>query len=738
MQYADVILDISAPSLDRTFQYRIPPEWEKEAVIGAPVLVPFGRGNTERKGYIVGLCENPKLEEGRLKSILGVCKRGLAIEDSLVELAYWMKEHYGGTWNDALRTVIPVKASVGRREEREVVAKKDAADLFAAGESAEKKHHGAKARLLYQLSEQPVIPYEVVAGKMHCAPATVRSLEKAGYLEVRKKKKEQRAGEGHRLLLSPEQEAAAEKVIGALGSAKTFLLFGVTGSGKTEVYLRVISEVLARGGQSIVLIPEIALTYQTVMRFYRCFGDRVAFLHSRMSKGERYEISERAKRGEISVMIGPRSALFTPFPNLSLIVVDEEHESSYKSESAPRYHARRTAVKRAEMAGATVLLGSATPSLESYQRALLGEYGLLTLTKRANKATLPKASIVDMRQEFAEKNRSVFSRCLREKMQDRLDKGEQIMLFLNRRGYSGFLSCRSCGEALYCPHCDVTLTAHKSGRLQCHYCGYQTDVPKRCPSCGSPYLAGFGTGTQKIEELVKTGFPMARVLRMDADTTRTKDGYERILDAFADHRADVLVGTQMIVKGHDFGGVTLVGVLAADLSLLASDFRAAERTFQLLAQAAGRAGRDAKQGEVVIQTYQPEHYAILAAAKQDYPLFYQEEMEFRNAMHYPPAGHMLLVLGMAASEAQLIAEMEKLQKDAGEYAEKKGQAYTWLGPVPARMRKANDIYRAVIYVKHKDYDALVDVKNRMEQQYLSGEIGRNCRIQFDFDPINMY
>lgn len=738
MLYADVIIDISAPSLDRTFQYLVPEEWEREAVTGAPVLVPFGRGNSERKGYIVSLSERPKIDEERLKPLSRVCERGLAIEDSLVELAYWMKEHYGGTWNDALRTVIPVKAAVERREAREVAAKKGRQELLLAYEEAERKRHGAKARLLRQLAEQPVVPYEVVSGKMHCGAATVRSLEAAGYLAVQPKTRELRLGEGFRTVLNPEQEAAAAAVLEALGSPKTFLLFGVTGSGKTEVYLRVIAEVLARGEQAIVLIPEIALTYQTVMRFYRCFGDRVAFLHSRLSKGERYEISERAKRGEISVMIGPRSALFTPFPKLSLIVVDEEHEGSYKSESTPRYHARETAVQRAKMTGATVLLGSATPSLESYRRALSDEYCLLTLPHRAGGAALPKALIVDMRREFAERNRSIFSRPLREKMEERLEKGEQIMLFLNRRGYAGFLSCRSCGEALSCPHCDVSLTSHRDGTLRCHYCGYRARTPERCPSCGSPYLAGFGTGTQKIEELVKKEFPQARVLRMDADTTRTKDGYERLLNAFGDHKADVLIGTQMIVKGHDFGGVTLMGVLAADMSLFASDFRAAERTFQLLAQAAGRAGRESKPGEVVIQTYQPEHYAVAAAAEQDYLKFFREELSFRKALNYPPEGNLLAVLGASPDEALLTQEMKRLLEDVKAFAGERELTIRWMGPAAAGLRKTNDIYRQVIYGKHADYEALVAVKNRMEQRLLSGEIGRGCRVQFDFNPLTIY
>lgn len=758
MQYADVIIDISAAELDRTFQYEIPAEMVGQISVGAPVQVPFGRGNTSKKGYVVGISDVPKISPERIKPLLFCCERGLAIEDSMVELAYWMKEYYGGTLNDALHTVIPVKVAVETKPRREIVAEADKSELTAAYADAVKKHHSAKARLLLQLRGQAEIPYEVVSGKMHCSASTIHSLQKAGYLSVRERTAGFRPGEGHHTVLNAEQEAASQQIIDALGTGQTFLLFGITGSGKTEVYLRTIEKVLKRGEQAIVLIPEISLTYQTVMRFYRCFGDRVAFMHSKLSKGERYQISEKARRGEISIMIGPRSALFTPFPKLGLIVVDEEHENSYKSEGVPRYHARETAVKRGQMSNAVVVLGSATPSMESYTRAEAGEYRMLTLTRRAGSAVLPEATIVDMRKEFANRNRSMFSRCLKEKMTKRLERNEQIMLFLNRRGYAGFVSCRSCGEAVRCPHCDVSLTYHRDGSLRCHYCGFQSVFQKKCPGCGSAYIGPFGTGTEKVEELVHQEFPGARVLRMDADTTRGKDGYEEILNAFADRKADILIGTQMIVKGHDFGGVTLVGVLAADMSLLESDYRSAERTFQLLSQAAGRAGRADKPGEVVIQTYQPMHYAVQAAARQDMPAFFREEIAFRRLMNYPPVGNLLVVFGTGPDEERLHGELKKLLEDSKEFVAKRTQAGdfseifrdgnpinegnselpVFLGPGAAGIRKAQDLFRQVIYVKSPDYQQLIAVKNRMEQLILAGEAARGCRIQFDFNPMNFY
>ena len=375
--------------------------------------------------------------------------------------------------------------------------------------------------------------------------------------------------EGKEITYTREQQQAIETFQQDYesGIRKTYLVYGVTGSGKTEVYMEMIETVVRAGRQAIFLIPEIALTYQMVLRFYQRFGDRVSILNSRLSAGERSDQMERVKRGEVDVMIGPRSALFTPFSNLGLIVIDEEHERTYKSEQIPRYHARETAKERARMEGASLVLGSATPSLEAFYRCEQGEYQLLRLPGRAAGQSLPRVYVADMREELKKGNRSILSDGLKERMADRLETGQQTMLFLNRRGYSGFVSCRACGHVVKCPHCDVSLSLHKGRRLVCHYCGHEEPAPDRCPSCGSSYIGGFRAGTQQIEELVKKEFPQARVLRMDLDTTRAKDGYEKILSAFANREADILIGTQMIVKGHDFTGVTLVGVLEAQMYL---------------------------------------------------------------------------------------------------------------------------------------------------------------------------
>ena len=533
-------------------------------------------------------------------------------------------------------------------------------------------------------------------------------------------------------LLTEEQETAVRQIMEEWEKPfpRPVLIEGVTGSGKTQVYMKLIEWTVSRGEQAIVLIPEIALTYQTVRRFYARFGDKVSVINSRQSQGERYDQFKRAKRGEVQVMIGPRSALFTPFSNLGLIVIDEEHEPSYKSENSPRYHARETAVQRSILEHAKVVMGSATPSMEAYSQAMRGNYGLVRLNARYGSRPMPQVSVVDLREELKAGNRSVLSRELREKMKARFEKKEQVMLFLNRRGYAGFVSCRSCGHVMKCPHCDVSLSEHNNDRLLCHYCGYETRKPQSCPVCGSPYIGGFKAGTQQIEKVVRESFPGIRTLRMDFDTTRTKGSYERILASFAAHDADVLIGTQMIVKGHDFPDVTLVGVIAADLSLNAEDYRCSERTFQLLCQAAGRGGRGNKPGEAVIQTYHPDHYSIQAAAVQDYQAFYEEEMSYRMLLDYPPASHMLAVLGSGPEDESLVQAMHYLKL----YIQRiyKGNDLHVIGPAYAAVGKVKDIYRQVIYLKHEDYQVLVKIKDQLEKYIEINSGFRKMYIQFDF------
>ena len=739
--YADIIIDITHEKLDKIFQYRIPAGMETELRTGMGVIVPFGKGNRETKGYIVGFSKECDYDPAKIKEILRTDDSGVAIESKMVALAAWMKEYYGGTMIQALKTVLPIKKTEKPKEQRilkRCISKEEGEKKL---EEYLHKNQKARARLMAALLDDEEIEYGWVSRKLGITLPVVRALEEQKVLKIvnqriyRNPVKEKERTE-HFLTYTEEQEKAIQifKDNYRNGQQKTYLLYGVTGSGKTEVYMEMIRQVVGSGRQAIVLIPEIALTYQTVMRFYRRFGDRVSIMNSRLSAGERYDQMMRAKKGEIDVMIGPRSALFTPFPNLGLIVIDEEHEGAYKSEQVPRYHARETAVERAKLEGASVVLGSATPSMEAFYRCELGEYVLLELKKRTARAELPAVYTVDMRKELQMGNRSILSDRLRELIEDRLKKHQQTILFLNRRGYAGFLSCRSCGYVVKCPHCDVSLSAHNNGRMVCHYCGYEEATVHRCPSCGSAHIGGFRAGTQQIEELVKKVFPEARVLRMDLDTTREKEGHEKILSAFSNEEADILVGTQMIVKGHDFPNVTLVGILAADMSLYSDDFRSAERTFELLTQAAGRAGRGQEKGEVVIQTYSPEHYSIQTAARQDYEAFYAEEMNYRELMGYPPAEHLLAVLVACEDEALL----EKGTYYLKEYAMliTKNRKIQVIGPASPAVGKVKDVYRKVLYLKQESYETLIEMKDKMEQYIELNRGFSKMRIQFDFDPMN--
>ena len=752
--YADIIVDISHEKLDKTFQYRVPERLRERLEPGACVMIPFGNGNRLIKGYVVSLGENCQFTPEKIKDIAGLPEKETGVEDKMIALAAWIRRNYGCTMIQALKTVLPAKQSVKKLEHRQLVRLMNREEILSLLGECERKKQVAKARLLKALAEQETIPYEWITGKLGVSAATVGSIVKSGAAKLvssesyRNPVKMQSVETKHNTL-SEEQQTIVTEVLKDFdaGKRQTYLIQGITGSGKTEVYMQLIGEMIQRGRQAIVLIPEIALTYQTLLRFYQRFGDRVSVMNSTLSPGEKYDQCERAKAGEIDVIIGPRSALFTPFPNLGLIVMDEEQENSYKSESTPKYHARETALEVARLYGASVVLGSATPSLEAYYRAGKGEYRLFQLTKRLTGGELPVVYTVDLRQELQEGNRSIFSRKLQELMTDRLNKGQQTILFLNRRGYAGFVSCRSCGEVMKCPHCDVSLSEHKGGRLICHYCGYTQPMPRLCPKCGSKYILGFKAGTQQIEEKLKELYPGVRTLRMDADTTRTKDSYEKILSSFANGEADVLIGTQMIVKGHDFPKVTLVGILAADLSLNASDYRAGERTFQLLTQAVGRAGRGVLPGEAVIQTYQPDHYAITCAAAQDYESFYEEEILYRELSGYPPAAHMLavqiygkeeenvkqLALGLTDVVKSNMDFLSERQKEQSGHFNKEIQV---LGPAPANISKINDIYRYVFYVKHGEYDTLVNVKDRVEETLRQWQ-PRQLSIQFDFDPVNI-
>ena len=737
--YADVIVDISHEKLDKSFQYRVPERLRSKIQVGMTVKIPFGKANREMTGYVVNLTDQTAIYAGRIKEILDIYERAETIESKMMGLAAWIHSQYGSTMNQALKTVLPVKTKVQEKQQKTIrllLTGEEAQEYLA---EAKRKHYVARVRLVEALlaSETKMLSYSEAFRALQITSATLKPLVKERVVAIDSDRVYRGAFQQMETVDRKRQTPNAQQKVVIQGILEEFhtggrpcLIHGVTGSGKTLVYMELIQSVLEQGKQVIVLIPEIALTYQTVRRFYEYFGKQVSILHSRLSQGERYDQMQQAREGRVKVMIGPRSALFTPFSKLGMIIIDEEHENSYKSETMPRYHAREVAIQRGKLEQAQVVLGSATPSVDSYYKAKNGEYALFSMTQRYEDRPLPKVEIVDLREELKTGNRSMISEALAKAMQQRLEKGEQIMLFLNRRGYAGFVSCRSCGYVAKCPHCDVSMSLHNHGRLICHYCGYETAAYTKCPSCGSPYIGGFKAGTQQIEKMVKTMFPQSRVLRMDFDTTRKKEGHAKILEAFHKQEADILIGTQMIVKGHDFPNVTLVGVLAADLSLNDTDFRSGERTFQLLTQAVGRAGRGNVPGEAFVQTYQPDHYSIRTAVCQDYDAFYEEEIAYRMLMRYPPASAMMAVFGGSTDEQLLDQGMKYLR----EYISRldKRNALQVVGPAPEIVSRVQDIYRRVIYIKYKDRNVLTALKDKLEEYIEMNSGFSNIHIQFDF------
>ena len=763
MQYADVIVDISLQNLDKIFQYKVPEHLEDKVVTGATVVVPFGKGDRQIKGFVTGLCDEPDYDKDKIKEIISVEESSAVIESKLLILAKYIRDNFGGTTNDALKTVLPVKKMLKNLEDKTVVLKASEDELQQAIASC-RKNATARLKFLKVMGEQGTIKTKHLKERYGISQSVIDYFCQTGICEIEREVRFRNPVKDSdvselRHCLNEDQSIIVNDIVKEYerGIRKTYLIHGVTGSGKTQCYMEIIEKVIAMGKQVIVLIPEIALTYLTVSRFYNRFGDRVSIINSRLSDGERSDQYMRAKNGDVDIMIGPRSALFTPFERLGMIIVDEEHERSYKSDSVPKYHAVDVAIKRANLEAASVILGSATPSVASYMKAKNGVYKLYTMKKRAGNAKLPDVDIIDLREELKAGNKSIFSRRLKELVNDRLEKKEQVMLFINRRGFSGFVSCRSCGHVIKCPHCDVSLTYHSpdgkkakyngKGSMECHYCGYSEPAIDKCKECGSPFISTFGTGTQKLEYLVNKEFPKARVLRMDSDTTRSKDDHEKILSAFNKGEADILIGTQMIVKGHDFKNVTLMGIIAADLSLNEGNYMAAEDTFDLLVQACGRAGRGEKSGNVVIQTYNPTHYSITTAANNNYEEFYEREISFRRAMRYPPAANLMVVLCMAKDEESGKAFATWLGKAMREYTKNSDGACenikktSIIGPVSASVSKIEDVYRDIIYIKNADYEVLSSLREMIEnyhEKYKERGYFKNVILHFDFNPVRGY
>ena len=645
--YADVIVDIVHSNVDRVFQYSIGDE-VSQLKIGSRVLVPFGAGNRQTEGFVVGLSEKAEIDTARIKKIIKPLEDYGALLKEQVALAMWMKEHYGCLMVEALRLMIPAQMRNGRINEKLlqiVTLKEDIKADELEKEIEQLKRAPVQAGILSLLQEKNEISLKELQDVFKGALPAVHSLEKKGLVtlsglrQMRTPYKGLGSTNKENVVLTDEQKYAVERIIKAIDNkGGSILLKGVTGSGKTEVYMQAISCCIDKGISSILLVPEIALTPQMVGNLRKRFGEKIAVIHSALSSGERFDEWYRIRTGQAMVAIGARSAVFSPFENIGLIIIDEEHEGSYKADNSPRYDAHEVAKQRCKTHGAALVLGSATPSVETYYSCKeKNGYELIELKNRINNRPLPKVEVVDMCQELADGNKTIFSKALFSSLKETIERGQQAILFLNRRGFSTFVACRGCGYVVMCENCDVSLTYHHTEHmLKCHYCGKE-EIPKTiCPVCGKPYLKYFGVGTQQVEQEVKKHFEGVSVLRMDMDTTRTKDAHLNIFNKFAKGEAQVLIGTQMVAKGLDFANVTLVGVVAADASLYMPDFRSVEKTFQLIEQVAGRAGRDKAPGRVVVQTYSKEHPAIKFAAAHDYDGFYKYEINVRKKSAFPP------------------------------------------------------------------------------------------------------
>ncbi len=756
-RFAQVVFNIP---LDRSFDYEVPETLTALLRVGSRVRAPFGRRHTV--GYCVGLIEEPSVEE--VKPIESVLDPEPLLSEELLGLARWMADYYVCGLGEVLEAILPsaVRLKVGLERVREVglaVSAEEARTYIAQAP----KRLAKRARLLEVLLARGSRAEErVLLGEAGCGQGVARALQEAGLVERRWVEKEgplryPRARKRPAHVLNPEQTRAmaqAEALLEA-GQFGVLLLFGVTGSGKTEIYLQAIARVVAEGKQAIVLVPEISLTPQTIARFRERF-DRVAVLHSHLAAGQRARYWRSIQRGEAQVVIGARSAIFAPTADLGLIVIDEEHETTFKQETTPRYHARDVAVMRAHRLGIPVVLGSATPTLESYHNTVTGKYRRAVLTKRVEARPLPEVEVVDMAREAAEQKRLVaLSRRLELLMRESLSRGEQVILFLNRRGFATYIFCPRCGFVLKCPHCDITLTYHRTaggkdtrrvarqqllgtpgepkhpGLARCHYCGYEALPPETCPGCLSPGIRFTGLGTERIEQVVARRFPEVNLARMDSDTMTRRGAYERILGAFRRGEIDILVGTQMLAKGLDFPNVTVVGVVNADVSLHIPDFRSAERTFGLLAQVAGRTGRGPKGGRVIVQTFRPHHYAVEAAKRHDYPSFITQELNYRRQLHYPPFSRLARVLVEGKKEEAVVAKARDLGDRIRPGAE--GLGAELLGPVPAPISHLRGQCRWHLLLKAPRADTI-----HLLLDPIRSEVGhKRVAVTIDVDPISL-
>lgn len=730
--YAEVIINSEALEIDRPFTYKVPEEFNNEIKIGQIVKVPFGKGNKTSEGFILNLKNDDNIKF-KTKNIAAILVKDPVIDEDDINLIEFLREKTLCKYIDAFRLLIPVGIMKGAKAKKKkvIVLKNEDLSNIKNPDGYKKiveffKTNSGKYTKSELINEHSISQYKL--NKL--IENEVLSIEEESVFRYNDRVYNKDSAK----TLTIEQENIIREYINS--DDKMFLLKGVTGSGKTEVYMKLVERVLLEGKSAIILVPEIALTPQMIERFKGRFGVNVALFHSKLSDGERFDEWFRVKEGKAKVIVGARSAIFLPAKNLGLIIIDEEHENTYKSEQNPKYQTKEVAEYLSELKGCKVILGSATPSIETYYRALTGEMKLLELNSRVDNKPMPPMKVIDMRNELKGGNKSLFSRELFIAIQERLKRKEQIILFLNRRGFSTFVSCRSCGYVFKCDECDISMTYHKNGLLICHYCGKTKREPRECPKCHSKYVKFFGAGTQRVEEEVKKYFNNAGILRMDVDTTRDKHSYERIYNTFKNGEADILIGTQMVSKGLDFKNVTLVGILAADMSINIPDYRAAERTFQIITQVAGRAGRGDKQGEVLIQTYTPQHYSLQYAVNYDYEGFYEKEFTVRAMMKYPPFGKLLLINGTSKKEDLLKNFMHKITMMIKPLVENCLDIEI-LGPIPCMISKVKENYRWQIVIKG-EFDSYFS-KNIKEILYDENKnVYNDIRISMDINPNNLF
>ena len=732
--YAEIILNSEALEIDRPFTYKIPVELEEKVQVGQIVKVPFGMGNKTSEGFVLSIKEENEVNISfRVKKVSSIVTAQPIINEDDINLINFLREKYLCKYIDAFRLLIPVGIMKGAKSKSKKVIVFKSDDL-----SCIQKPEGYIDIINFLRENSGKYTKSELINVNSISQYKLNKLIEKGLLVVEEETVFRYNNRTYNIDYEKELTFEQKYVLDEYNNSDNnlFLLKGVTGSGKTEVYMRMVEEVLEKNQSAIVLVPEISLTPQMIERFKGRFGRNVALFHSKLSDGERFDEWFRVKEGKAKLVVGARSAIFLPVKNLGLIIIDEEHENTYKSDQNPKYQTKEVAEFLSEQKGCRVVLGSATPTIETYYRALTGDLKLLELNARVDGKAMPPKKIVDMRNELRSGNISLFSRELFRDMQEKLSKGEQIILFLNRRGFSTFVSCRSCGYVFKCEECDISMTYHRSGLLVCHYCGKTKRAPQKCPKCDSKYVKFFGAGTERVEEEVKKYFKDARVLRMDVDTTRGKDSYEKIYNTFKEGKADILIGTQMISKGLDFKNVTLVGILAADMSINIPDYRAAERTFQIITQVAGRAGRGENQGKVVIQTYTPEHYSLEYAVNYDYEGFYEKEFTVRALMKYPPFGKILLINGISKKEELLKNFMHKIFNMIKPLAEKEVEVDI-LGPIPCLVAKVKENYRWQIVIKGEfESEFAKKIKELLYDE--NKNVYNDIRISMDINPNNLF